>query len=347
MIKELMKEVDANILCLQETKCVSWNKFWEKLIWANDQHSWLIQNSEGLSGGLLIAWDELSFKSIWMASCKNWQWIHFKVIASEESFHVLNVYGPLSLQYKKKLWEDFSFIFSIILCIAINEKVCIVGDFNSIRDDRESANCTYRMWDVQGFDYFIKNNNLCDITLVNGEFTWFGPHGKCSKLDRFLLNDNWFSTGYWEGLALHKMVSDHKPILLAINLFKGGPVPFKAFNWWLKEEGIRNDMNDFWKQVKVFDSKENFQVLLKKFKLGLKQWSKGSKDSLDLHIEELKSKLELFDKNHIWNDEILKCSWDLALCFKKRDSILKQKARLLWNLQGDKTLSFFIRLYRK
>ncbi|XP_074337689.1 uncharacterized protein LOC141674889 [Apium graveolens] len=233
-----------------------------------------------------------------MASYKNFQWIHFKVISSEESFHVLNIYGPLSLQYKKKLWEDIS----VVMGIARNEKICIMGDFNSIRDDRESVNFTYRRWDVQGFDYFIKNNNLCDIILVNREFTWFGPHGKCSKLDRFLVNDNWFLTGCREELALHRMVSDRKPTLLAINQFKGGPVPFKAFNWWLKEEGIRKDMDDFWKQVKTSDSKENFQVLLKTFKLGLKHWSTGSKDSLDLQIEELKSKLELFDMKHIWND---------------------------------------------
>lgn len=40
-----------------------------------------------------------------------------------------------------------------------------------------------------GFNQFIDDANLLDLTLVDGLFTWFGPMGKKSRLDRALVND--------------------------------------------------------------------------------------------------------------------------------------------------------------
>ncbi|XP_074356354.1 uncharacterized protein LOC141696065 [Apium graveolens] len=81
-------------------------------------------------------------------------------------------------------------------------------------DDRKSANCTYRRWDVQGFDYFMKNNNLCDIALVNGEFTWFGPHVLCFKKRYSMLKQKarllWNLQGDKNTKFFHKVIQNRK-----------------------------------------------------------------------------------------------------------------------------------------
>ncbi|XP_074356650.1 uncharacterized protein LOC141696404 [Apium graveolens] len=196
----------------------------------------------------------------------------------------VNVYGPLNLKGKRQLWDEIL----KILVITGNDLVCIVGDFNSIMDEKESVNCTYRRLDVQGFNDFIRGNNLCEI--------------RCSKLDRFLVTDNWFIADNWEVLALNGMDGNGK----------------------ILEARKKSRMQ------------ENFQVMLKKFKLGLKQWCKGSKDKLDIKIKEVENILECIDRSHVGGEEVVKCQLELAESYKKRDSMLRQKERIHWNLQGDK-----------
>lgn len=64
-VRELTGKNKVNILCLQETKCVSGDKVIRNGIWVVDSHGWIIQNSEGLSGGMLVSWLYTNF------SCKS------------------------------------------------------------------------------------------------------------------------------------------------------------------------------------------------------------------------------------------------------------------------------------
>lgn len=98
-----------------------------------------------------------------------------------------------------------------------------MGDFNSIRDSKERVNCRYRRNDMKGFNAFIKDANLTDMEMGNDSFTWFGPQEKCSKLDRFLVNNNWLDSGSWSVVALCRLTSDHKPIHFSCNHISWGP----------------------------------------------------------------------------------------------------------------------------
>lgn len=71
--------------------------------------------------------------------------------------------------------------------------------------------------DMQGFNGFIIDANLLDLEMENDSFTWFGTQGKCSKLDRFLVNSIWSDLGQWSVKSLCRLSSDHKPIMLSSN----------------------------------------------------------------------------------------------------------------------------------
>lgn len=70
-----------------------------------------------------------------------------------------------------------------------NDYICVIGDFNCIRDDSERSNCVCRRLDITGFNEFINDANLLELSLSNSEFTWFGPLGRKSRLDRVFVID--------------------------------------------------------------------------------------------------------------------------------------------------------------
>ena len=88
---------------------------------------------------------------------------------------------------------------------------------------------------MQGFKDFIKNNNLREIRLINESFNWFGPFGRCSKLDKVLVNDSWCARDNWEVMEINRMISDHRPLLMYACKILNDPVPFRVFNWWPRE----------------------------------------------------------------------------------------------------------------
>lgn len=264
-IKAIRNKTKASMLCIQETKCQDWNLKIGNQIWGNTNHGWVVQKSDGQAGGLACAWDSDLLNCVGMAQSKYWIWLQMQFMNSKERFNIINIYSSVHSASKRQLWMDLSQICSL----SEKEPVCLLGDFNSVRNENERKNCAYRKRDSVGFDNFIKGNNLMDIGIVNSLFTWFGRDGKCSKLDRVLINDNWYSSGSWKVETLSRQLSDHKALCLQIDSNYWGPRPFKAFNWWLSEEKVLFALDQFWKDN--MDSKEDVQVTLKKLKGLLKE----------------------------------------------------------------------------
>lgn len=228
-----------------------------------------------------------------------------------------------------------------------NELVCIVGDFNSIRDNRERTNCVYRRRDMKEFNALIKDANLMDLGLGNDNYTWFSPQGKCSKLDRFLVNGVWLELGSWSVSSLCRISSDHKPIHLKCEKILWGPKPFRGFNWWLQEDSLLKKLDSFWNEKKAINSGMNIQDTLKFVKGIIKPWSHDSKNTLQRRMKCLKEKLDDFDRNNVWGSERDNIKKELMSCFEKHESMLRQKSRYKWLLQGDRNSKFYNQIIQK
>ncbi|KAK1394833.1 hypothetical protein POM88_013889 [Heracleum sosnowskyi] len=243
---------------------------------------------------------------------------------------------PLSKRGKESIWKDLESIVNL----SPDEACCFLGDFSCVRNSREKVNCEYRLRDSLGFNSLIKDQNLFDIKFLNTDFTWFDSKGKKSKLDRFLTNLNWYESGEWVVKALGRKQSDHKAIILWVEEQDWGPKPFKVFNWWLQEDSLKKILDEFWAS-KGSQEKGNIQSLLKEVKLVMKSWGKNIKSDLDNKIQLLESELERQDQSLAASNMAQKIQQELEACYYKRDASLRQKARINWNLQGDRNTKFF------
>ena len=89
-----------------------------------------------------------------------------------------------------------------------------------------------------------------DFPALGGQFTWKGGLNNCkmTRLDRFLVYEEWYYHfgGVSQSILLRPTL-DHFPVLM-----EGGrrrtidPTPFRFENMWLKEEGLKDLIRDWW-----------------------------------------------------------------------------------------------------
>ncbi|KAK1388628.1 hypothetical protein POM88_016806 [Heracleum sosnowskyi] len=140
MVRDVTIEHKAKLVCLQETKCSSWNAYSTRTLKGNRDFEWVEVASRGLSGGLIFFfWDKMLYKFVTVSKADNWLWVKFQSLADDEVFSVVNVYSAQDLVKKRTLWAELT----NIMISQKNECICFFGDFNSIRDDSERANCLY------------------------------------------------------------------------------------------------------------------------------------------------------------------------------------------------------------
>ncbi|GJZ84480.1 putative RNA-directed DNA polymerase [Tanacetum coccineum] len=183
------------------------------------------------------------------------------------------------------------------------------------------------------------------------KFTRVSDDGlKFSKLDRFLLNEEFMKLwGNTSVVALDRKLSDHCPIVLKDVDLDFGPKPFRAFDIWLKETDIGNEVEEAWKmEVRSRRPDCRFRNKLKNVKVVLKKWSKERFGAVNEKIEMLKKeamKWELEAENRTLS-EVEREAW-----MKARKSwvdkenelkcMLRQKSRIKWDIKGDENSKFF------
>ncbi|KAL8529587.1 hypothetical protein ACS0TY_006859 [Phlomoides rotata] len=262
---------------------------------------------------------------------------------------IINVYAPCAISEKELLWD------TIKLILAQNEesRICVMGDFNSIRisDERIGSGGEANRRDIQLFDDFIMTSGLFDLPLQGRKFTWYKPDGTCkSKLDRILVNEEWLR---WRPdlklKSLGRSFSDHCPLFLKTSIVDWGPKPFKFFNVLITHPDFKDFCIWNWQSYNVQGWKSFIlKEKLKMMKTYLKRWSHKTFGALNQEMEEQRGtidKLDRFDKVFgLEEEEIIernRVTAELKRNLIWNESFLSQKAKTRWIKEWDVNSSFF------
>nr|GFB27387.1 RNA-directed DNA polymerase, eukaryota [Tanacetum cinerariifolium] len=178
-------------------------------------------------------------------------------------------------------------------------EVVIMGDFNEVRDISERFESTFNKHGAEGFNSFIVNAGLVEVSLGGCFFTWCHKSAKkMSKLDRFLISDNLMcSCLSISSTSLDRFLSDHRPIIMQEAHYDYGPIPFKFFHYWFELDGFDKLVEHTWLEANVNDqnSYSKFMNKLKYLKEKIRIWARLHKESLNSRKSILKDELANLD----------------------------------------------------
>lgn len=146
-----------------------------------------------------------------------------------------------------------------------------------------------------------------------------------SRIDRFLLSENWCQQ--W-GIA--RTISYHCPLILKEGEDDWGPRPFRVLDCWFDHPDFVNFVKEKWSS-KIVNGKACFVLKekLKSLKSDLKEWNRVVFGNLDRNVEattEALNKLDLEAETRPLSIE---------------ESLIHQKSRFKWLRKGDSNSSFF------
>ena len=86
------------------------------------------------------------------------------------------LYGPSKVCNRDRFWDELAGLSTIC-----GDKWCLGGDFNVVRTVQEKFNSNRNTRSMRMFDALIRELNLTDPSLCNGQFTWsnFRQHPVC------------------------------------------------------------------------------------------------------------------------------------------------------------------------
>ncbi|KAA3481565.1 reverse transcriptase [Gossypium australe] len=199
-----------DVCLIQETKLESVSVELVRKIWGDDCLDFKYAAAVERSGGLLTIWDKSSVLAEVSLCERRIIAVVGKWVAEEKEVTLVKVYASNIVAEQKMLWEEIYGLRNLFCKAWI-----IGGDFNVVRNRSERINCSSTEKGSKEFDEFIDRCKLVDLPLIGKKFTWFGPDSTCSRLDRFLIEEDWVvQLKDFQQKGLNRSVSDHIPVML-------------------------------------------------------------------------------------------------------------------------------------
>ncbi|KAL4181813.1 hypothetical protein AMTRI_Chr12g272900 [Amborella trichopoda] len=250
-IKLLVRKYKPDIVILQETKSDVPNFALIKDIWGHGAVKFESVDAIGASGELWSLWDFLSFHCLSVERRDMFVTIFLQGPTFGNSWGIVNVYSPVILSLKEAFLNDLGDVW-----LAYDVLICFGGDFNFIRwPDEALLNIAIRC------DCLIPllsdiGSMICPSQGLN--FIWSINNANClvmSKLDRFLMTENWVKAFPLATVkALLGLSSDDIPLLLNTILSNYGRKPFRLELAWLDEMGVADLIKFTWENSISFRS---------------------------------------------------------------------------------------------
>ncbi|XP_050233163.1 uncharacterized protein LOC126681659 [Mercurialis annua] len=283
---------------------------------------------------------------------KHNQFIHCSLSNGDMKLNCTVVYGSYVSEQRLELWEKLRLISE-----NMTEKWVIMGDFNAVMSNSDriggvdidsQAGLDFKNWSDQA--------NVIELKHQGHVFTWFnnqrGDKRIWRKLDWCFVNEIWMEN--WVDSycrAENAGISDHCPLVVNFgNIVNDRRSIFRFFNIWCNHPRYHEIVSNSW-NVRRMGSKM-FQVYqkLKFLRHELRSLNKRDFSGISERVNQtrvllsnLQAELLKDPFNEILHDEERAISINLHRIMSWEESILRQKARVLWIKLGDHNTKFFHR----
>ena len=256
---------------------------------------WGAMGAQGSAGGILVCWDKRSLELLEMEvgnfsiSCR------LKNVEDGMVWIFTRVYGSCNRKEREALWDELGAIRGIW-----DEPWCLGGDFNVTLSQRERSRQGSLNGAMRRFAQVVDDLDLIDLPLQGGVFSWSGGRNNqtWARLDRFLVTQCWLDI--FRGVVqcrLPRPTSDHFPILLKGGGMSQGPSPFRFENMWLKVDGFKDLLRDWW-QEGVRGGRASFRIAakMKVMKEKIKAWNRDVFGRLEVNKSSALQQIEFWDR---------------------------------------------------
>lgn len=207
-IRKLINKHSPHLVFIQETKVEDVNARIINSIWKEANLQWVFSPSHGNSGGILALWnseffsiDQTKVEKHWIALVGEIRALHFRCT-------LITIYNPCTVAERSVIWLEIAEFQNL------SQFPCfLIGDFNETLEPSERGSQFISANGSNDFRNFLQEQQLLEISPLNGGFTWFRGASK-SKLDRLFVSSHWITTfPHLKVSLLKRSVSDHCPLL--------------------------------------------------------------------------------------------------------------------------------------
>ncbi|XP_074300419.1 uncharacterized protein LOC141631680 [Silene latifolia] len=260
---------DISLVFLQETKCSLADSVC-KTSSLNLPNS-CGTNSAGLSGGLLLLWDD---RSDVVPLVVDQHFILCKTVDHNLSFvrFALFMYGESCSELKASFWKEMK-----QLCSAYSP-LCMIGDFNQIEQYSDKIGGSSSITGWNDFVDWRINSPLCELPFSGPRFTWANKRESSSlileRLDRGYATQDWllkYPEAHIQNLFI--FLSDHAPIILDFSARLTKPKrPYRVDIWCLNHSDIQNLVLSIWQSFSSDPVTSSVTYKLSQIRTGILNW---------------------------------------------------------------------------
>ncbi|XP_022014025.1 uncharacterized protein LOC110913508 [Helianthus annuus] len=344
-IRGLKTSYGIHFLAIQETKLQDSESFLFNQFWGRSEYKLAVVNSQGRSGGLACLWCPSVFRCVDIIHNRSFIVVSGFLLPSGCRINFMNV-APNEAVNRRAVWTEILGVKNSLQGLWV-----MMGDFNEVRNAGERMNSEFIEANADAFNQFILSAGLVEYNMGGGNFTYISDNGKkLSKLDRFLVclgfREQWPNASV---LALDRVASDHRPIVLSTVQTDFGHIPFRFFNSWFEYPGFVSYVLQMCDAF-VFSGPEDLALAIKLrwLKNKIKSWLKVEKESREGIYGSKKRRLvsiELLAKQRMLLEEELAERAECINYVVEFDRIkqldLRQKSRSKWAIEGDENSAYF------
>ncbi|XP_071740107.1 uncharacterized protein [Rutidosis leptorrhynchoides] len=187
-VGSLINKFQIQFIAIQETMVANVSPCVLREVWKGVEFNGVQVSLRGRSGGLVSCWREDFFKLKDNFQAQNWLATLVTFILFNIDVLIINVYAPQNENEKKEIWYHIT-----KMILKWNGPTRVLGDSNSTLLPNERLREEVDYVNMVNFNDFILKANLIDQNIQNEMFTWDGPDGKMSRIDRILTNIEWLN----------------------------------------------------------------------------------------------------------------------------------------------------------